>query len=264
MRDRLDRTMLGAAAIAAAGAALLLVRPTFVTDAWPFPQTSDPAFIFLASILAAAAASTSWAALLGERLSYVGIALDMLVIFVPLVLYLLLLDPARGGGFSAVLLAAVAIAVGGAGLLLRSWGVPPADPRPTPRLVLIAFAVFAVALVLVGGALVVRAPYVVPWRVTPELSAITGLIFLGAAAYFLFGLVRPRWSNAGGQLAGFLAYDLVLIGPLVTRLPTVPDYWRVSLIAYIVVLVVSGVLAAWYLFLDPRTRIGSGHAARTG
>ena len=42
-------------------------------------------------------------------------------------------------------------------------------------------------------------------------------MFLGSATYFAYGIVRPRWTNAGGQLAGFLAYDLVLIVPFMTR-----------------------------------------------
>src|SRR5881392_3773200 len=40
-----------------------------------------------------------------------------------------------------------------------------------------------------------------------------GLIFLGAATYFIYGALDPHWGNAVGQLAGFLAYDLVLLSP---------------------------------------------------
>lgn len=80
---------------------------------------------------------------------------------------------------------------------------------------------------------------------------------LGAAAYLRYGLARRGWSNAGGQLAGFLAYDQVLIPPLVMRSGTVPGYWRDSLWASLAVLIGTGLLAAWYLFLDPRTRPGT-------
>ena len=41
------------------------------------------------------------------------------------------------------------------------------------------------------------------------------IIFLGSAIYFAYGLQRPVWGNAKGQLLGFLAYDLVLIVPFV-------------------------------------------------
>jgi len=254
--SRFDRAMLVLAVVPAVLAALLLVRPRFVTDAWPFPGTTEVTFIFLASILAAAAASTAWAAQYGERLSYVGIALDMLVIFCPMVAYLVVLNPAHGGGLTVVLLGSIAVVLAGAWILWVSWGRPTRDIRPTPRVVLGAFGIFLVVLLLVGGALVLGTPDILPWQVTPEISVVSGLIFLGAGAYFGFGLWRRSWSNAGGQLAGFLAYDLVLIVPFVTRLSTIPDKWRISLVVYILVLVVSGAVAAWYLFIDRRTRLG--------
>jgi hypothetical protein len=84
-----------------------------------------------------------------------------------------------------------------------------------------------------------------------------GCIFLGDAFYFIYALLRPRWGNAFGQLLSFLAYDLVLIVPFVQLLDTVKPGHMTGLIVYIVVLVYSGGLAIYYLFIDPRTRIGS-------
>jgi hypothetical protein len=43
-----------------------------------------------------------------------------------------------------------------------------------------------------------------------------GLVFLGAATYFIYGALDPHWGNAIGQLAGFLAYDLVLLAPFLS------------------------------------------------
>jgi peptidoglycan/LPS O-acetylase OafA/YrhL len=137
------------------------------------------------------------------------------------------------------------------------------DPRPTPRVVIGAFVVFVGVLFAAAGALISGRPNILPWPATQEVATLTGIIFLGAASYFLFGLARRGWSNAGGQLAGFLAYDLVLIPPLMMRSGTVPGYWRDSLWAYLAVLIGSGVLAAWYLFLDPRTRLGARRGAVT-
>ena len=94
-----------------------------------------------------------------------------------------------------------------------------------------------------------------PWSITPELSTLFGLMFLGAAAYFAFGLVEPRWENAGGQLAGFLAYDAVLIVPFVQRLPTIDPALRLNLVIYTAVVATSAILAIWYLGLDRRTRL---------
>ena len=261
-RTRLDDVLLVVAAGQALFAALLIVRPQFVLDLWPFPGTTELTFLFIGAIFAAAAASTAWAALVGEEASYPGIALDYLAIFGPMVVYLLLVEPARGGGISLFWLGLVATLAFGAWLLWQTSGASRRDPRPTPRPALVAFGVLAPVLGVVGLALVLNVPNVLPWPVTPELSVIAGLIFLGAAVYFLYGLLRPSWTNAGGQLAGFLAYDLVLIVPFVARLPTVPDQWRVSLIAYTTVLVVSGVLAAWYLFIAPGTRATARQPSR--
>jgi hypothetical protein len=48
---------------------------------------------------------------------------------------------------------------------------------------------------------------------------IYGWMCLGAAAYLGYVVLRPKWQNACGQLAGFLAYDLVLFVPFVLMLP---------------------------------------------
>jgi hypothetical protein len=250
-RTRLDNVLIVVAAGQALFAALLIVRPQFVLDLWPLPGTTDLTFIFFAAMFNAAAASTAWAVLVGEEASYQGIALDYVAIFGPMVIFLLLVEPAGGGGIGPFWLALVATLAFGAWLLWRTSRASRRDPRPTPRPVLVAFGVFAPVLAVVGLALVLKVPNVLPWPVTPELSVLAGLTFLGAAVYFLYGLLRPAWTNAGGQLAGFLAYDLVLIVPFLTRLPTVPDQWRVSLIVYTGVLVGSGVLAVRYLVRQP-------------
>jgi hypothetical protein len=51
------------------------------------------------------------------------------------------------------------------------------------------------------------------------------------------------------------AYDLILVVPFLTRLPAIPDQFRTSLIIYLVVVIGSGVLAVWYLFVRRETRI---------
>jgi len=67
-------------------------------------------------------------------------------------------------------------------------------------------------------------------------------------------LIRPRWANTAGQLAGFLAYDLVLVVPFLNMLPTIPDHWRFNLLLYMTIVVSSGILSAYYLFLSPLTQ----------
>lgn len=248
--------MLALAMLPAVLAVLLAVHPPVIEDLWPLPRTGDASFVFLASILAAATASTAWAAWQGETVSFGGIALDVMVIFWPLAVWLLVLVPAeRGGGLTLLSAVAVVAAAFGTWLAARTVRAPFIDPRPAPRLVRIGFGVFVVVLVIVGGAMVAGRPNTVPWSVSADMSVMIGLIFLGAASYFVFGLVRPGWTNAGGQLAGFLAYDLVLIPPLAGKAGTIPGYWRDSLWAYLAVLIASGAIAAWYLFFDRRTRL---------
>jgi len=82
-----------------------------------------------------------------------------------------------------------------------------------------------------------------------------GLVYLGAAVYFLHGYLRPRWGNAIGQLAGFLAYDLVLLAPLLERLGIVTGVRLTSLVVYLAVVLYSGALAVHHLLLAEPTRI---------
>lgn len=69
------------------------------------------------------------------------------------------------------------------------------------------------------------------------------------------GYCARAGPNASGQLAGFLAYDIVLLPPFLTRLPSVAPEYRVSLIIYTAVLVYSALIAGYYLFLHPETRL---------
>lgn len=99
---------------------------------------------------------------------------------------------------------------------------------------------------------------------TPALSIVVGWMFFGASIYFAYALVRPSWVNATGQLLGFLAYDLVLIGPFVSRLSTVSAEHRPGLILYTAVLVYSGMLAIWLLFIRRDTRMWRKVPAKSG
>ena len=90
---------------------------------------------------------------------------------------------------------------------------------PLPGLVRWSFIVFIAALLVVSTRLLMQVPNVIPWKITPDLSLVIGWMFIGAAMYFAYGLLRPGWVNAAGQLAGFLAYDVALIVPFLQRLP---------------------------------------------
>ncbi|HUM71421.1 MAG TPA: hypothetical protein PLK31_21540 [Chloroflexota bacterium] len=143
------------------------------------------------------------------------------------------------------------------GLWLFWWSrrFPLDDAIPTPRPVYWSFVIFIIALVIVSIRLILQVPNAIPWAITPELSVVIGWMFVGAALYFAYGLLFPVWVNAAGQLAGFLVYDVVLIVPFLTRLPTVTDEHRLGLTIYTAVVIYSGLLAIYYLFIHRPTRL---------
>jgi hypothetical protein len=147
-----------------------------------------------------------------------------------------------------------------AGLALFVWSVrlPFRAERPMPRLVRVSFGVFVVLLVGSGTQLVGGSQAILPWEVTRELAVLYGWYFIGAAAYFAYGVARPVWHNAVGQLLGFLAYDLVLIGLVAGLLPAISDERRASLFIYLAVLTYSALLAVYYVFVSGETGILAG------
>ncbi|MDR7543933.1 MAG: hypothetical protein QN120_06775 [Armatimonadota bacterium] len=154
-------------------------------------------------------------------------------------------------------------AVFGLGLLLWSIRIPIDRTLPMPEPVRWSFVIFIVALLIVATRLIRQTPYALPWTTTPELSVVIGWMFFGAAIYFAYGLLRPSWLNAAGQLIGFLAYDAVLIVPFLTLLPNVPSYDRTSLVIYIAVVTFNGLLAIYYLLVHEPTRARTCRRTRT-
>jgi hypothetical protein len=225
----------------------------------PFEGATPMSYILLASFLAAAAVSTGWAVLAERPRALSGIALDYLAIFVSTTAFAVL-RAVGGGGQDLGWMVVPGFATAAFGLWLFAWSRRFAwrDSRPMPRVVRASFVVFVVALVAVASLLIAGVPDVLPWPITPDLSVLFGLEFLGAAAYFAYGLAIPVWENAVGQLAGFLAYDLVLIVPFLTRLPGIADKFRISLILYLIVVVYSGLLAGYYLLVARRYRVRDG------
>ncbi len=236
-----------------------------ITAMWPFPGRTPLSNMFIASIFLAAAASTGWCLVVRSERALAGVALDYLTILVPF-LVLSVMATVDGGGLGTAAFGLACVAGIAAGVLLLRWALTHAwrPPVSTPAPVLVAFAVFLIALILVGGLLVLRVPRALPWFVTPQLSTLYGFMFLGAAVYFAYGLVDRRWENAGGQLAGFLAYDLVLVVPLAQELLTPggggyaddgPGGLSLNLALYVAVVVGSGILAGWYLLVRRDTSI---------
>jgi hypothetical protein len=185
-----------------------------------------------------------------------GIGLDYLTILAPVSILSFQLGASASDprmtmyGFTCVV-----GALFGLGLFLWSARMPLDRTVPVPGFVRGSFVLFIIALFIVGGRLAFRVPNTIPWMITPDLSVVMGWMFLGAAVYFIYGLLRPSWFNAAGQLVGFLAYDLVLIVPFLSRLPTISPENRLGLSVYTGVVIFSGLLAVYYLFLHKPTRL---------
>jgi hypothetical protein len=249
------------AGLCAAGIAILVLALGFfqsaawATDLWPWTDT-PLSFIFIASILAAMALPALWIGGSGELAAIQAGAIELTITYGAIFVYLLTLagDPGQPDlGWYLVAFGAAAASC----LAVFGWTrrIPWRDRRPMPAPVRASFALLAAILIAAGIALAFGAD-IFPWDLRKETSVIFGFIYLGAAVYFIYGFAKPRWSNAAGQLIGFLAYDVVLIGPFVDRFDEVSGRQLLSLIIYTAVLVYTGALAFYYLFVNDETRLG--------
>ena len=236
-------------------AAGFIFREPWATDTWPFPYAGGISHQFIASIMAAGAASLLYCALAPDPRALFGAGIDAAVINAPIA-YLTL----TSGQTSSRLfgLGAAATAIAGLGVALWSRRYAWRDSRPTPTPVRIAFGVFVLALWVFGGAMAAGGGWstrILPWEVPPEVARIYGWAFLGASTYFLYSLLVPVWSNAAGQLLAFLAYDLVLIPPFIAHFRHVTPDRLPNHIVYCAAVGTSAVLAVVYCFILPRTRV---------
>lgn len=237
-----------------------IFRVPLALSIWPW-EDGRYSYLFVGSILAAVSAAALWIGWSGELGALPAGSLNIFVIALTSSIYLFKLAFADGlmnlipfGIVSAVIALASAIA------FLWSRSIPLRESQPTPWLVKASFVIFIVLLLLAGGALVLHEP-VFPWDLNPDSSVIFGCILIGDAFYFLYGLLYPIWKNAIGQLLSFLAYDLVLIVPFLSLFNTVSPERVFNLFVYVVVLIYSGALAIYFLFIQPQTRLSRESAA---
>lgn len=233
-----------------------LVDISAVAWLWPWP-VYGLSTVFVASILAAIGAPLIWLAFSGERAAIKGGAANLFVSNAGMAFYALVVVPEASGsvllfGYTTAVIALIQL-----GLVFWSSIFAFEDKRPTPRLVLVSFALFFAALLVTGAMLILEIDGTFPWVLGRDNSVLYGLIFLGNAVYFAYGIFRPVWGNAKGQLLAFLAYDFVLIGPYVDKISSIDPRYFVSLVIFIAVLIYSGVLAIWFLFVNNNTRLGS-------
>lgn len=225
----------------------------FAVTTWPW-EDGRYSFLFVGSILAAISAAALWVGWTGEFGALPAGALNIFVIAITTSIYFFkLVSQGRSDLTLYGLLSALSAVVS---LIAIFWSlrIPLKDSRPMPKLVRTSFWIFIASLFLTGGALILQVP-IFPWALNPDTSVIFGCIFLGDAFYFLYGMFRPQWHNALGQLLSFLAYDLVLIIPFIGLLNTVKPERYVNLVVYLAVLLYSAGLAIYYLFINTQTRL---------
>ncbi|MEO8355445.1 MAG: hypothetical protein ABI621_06005 [Chloroflexota bacterium] len=231
-----------------------IFRLPFATSIWPW-EDGRYSYLFIGSILAAVSAAALWIGWTGEFGALPAGALNVFVIGLTTSIHFFVL--ASQGRAELIPFGILGALSAVASLVAFFWSlkIPLKESRPMPGPVKVSFWIFIVTLLLAGGALILQAP-IFPWALKPETSVIFGCIFLGDAFYFLYGMFRPNWHNALGQLLSFLAYDLVLIVPFIGLLDTVDPDRTLKLVVYTAVLIYSGGLAVYYLFVNPQTRFG--------
>ncbi len=247
--------VMGLVSLVAAAGFALSVSP--FTEIWPL---GDSAAVnrFLGAYLAGIGASLLWIGVSGDLGAAVGGAISLTVVYVSLAIAWLMLPlGAAEPRLRSVVFLWMSGALVSTGLAFWFRRFRIQDTHPLPRLVSRSFVVFVLLLAFVGGALLLRTPNIFPLPLGPAAAALIGSAFLGSTAYFLYSLRFPIWRNACAQLWGFLAYDLVLILPLASRLGSVDAAHRPALIMNVAVLVVSGALAVYYLLIARTTRVWS-------
>lgn len=246
--------------VAALGVAYAFARGVpEVVALWPYATSYGLSKVFIASMFAAIGAPIVWIGLSGDLAALRPGAINIIAVGVGLGAQATW-KIAVGASTPRLMIFAIAIwvVVVAAGLMvILARKVPWRDPRPTPWLARGAFALFTFML-LIGGGLLVQRVQIFPWVLDGDAALAYGVMLLGAAAYFIYGLVEPVWSNAKGQLIGFLAYDLVLIVPYLQLWPSTEGNHQVNLSVYLGVLIISGVIAVWLLVFSPIWKLGRG------
>ena len=269
MTHKWIRIGVGIAGVASIVATIALYfRWPIVADIWPwtgvYATLSPLSFYFLSSIAAAVGAPVLWIAISGRLHAAAPGAIDLLVSFLPITVFMFqgyAAEPSNSRLLQSAVLVGVA-AIANLAIFLLGRKMPDPDARPLPALVRYSFLFFIAALIIAGGQMVLKVPNILPWDISVEASVVYGWLFLGASVYFAFAVVRSTWANAAGQLLGFLAYDVVLILPFIRHFSAVRPEQLPSLIAYTIVVVYSGLLAIYYLFINRATRIIGGASAK--
>jgi hypothetical protein len=239
----------------------------WATNLWPLPDVRMT-YIFLASIVASTAVLIIWPLIRDDIGALRAAALNLSTATPPLGLYLLWLS--RNADNAHLVAPGIAFVLFGvAWMATGRWlgAIPVRNTHTLPKIVRIVFLGFCVLLIPLGSALLFQMEKIFPWTISPENSTVAGVIFLSAAALFLFVLANPLWIYGEAGFASFLAYDLVLVVPYLDFFrnrndeATVASYYgsaytapagdngvgELSLVIYLSVLAISALAAIAFL-----------------
>jgi len=254
MERRLSLVFLGVGVFAIVLTIGFFAQIGAITGLWMWPD-GRLTYIFIASITAAIALPAVWIGLSQDWAAALGGGVNLALQAAGISLFLAQMSLSGGQTYWPHVVVFGIFTLVNLGLVVWARRFALKDSRSTPMLVRLSFAVFTGVLLLVSVSLLLKTPNIFPWPLKPETSVMIGWVFFGTTFYFAYGVWRARWSNAVGQLLGFLAYDLVLIVPFIGHFSSVLPEQRLSLIIYAGVLIYSGALAIYFLFIHPTWRL---------
>ncbi len=245
-------------------------QSSVIKEMWPW-EGEAMTYRFAAAYLFAFAGSLLWIAISREMAGLKGISLTVIVNAFGMSVFLAIYS-VRHQTTELIPNLVGMIAILGCGLYSIGWSskIAPIQTNPTPKTVRDSMVVFPLILMIASIRLILQSSNVFPWDPQPQWSTIIGLCLMGSVFYFGFGAIDGRWVHAGGQFAGFLAYDLVLIPPYLRMLNADDGVVTASasgftsyasnvndgpLYIFLTAIGISLVMSVWYLFLDRRTRM---------
>jgi hypothetical protein len=196
-------------------AAGFTVRIFPFAEVWPLGDTLAVDY-FLGAYLAGVGASLLWIGVSSDLRAIVAGALSLTVLYASLATawFTLSFGVTPGLRPPAFLCGVAALFSGGLALWFRRYSFR--DSQPLPRLVYVAFVAYTLLLAFVGGALLLRTPYVFPLPLAPSNAALIGSAFLGSTAYFLYSIRFPLWRNACAQLWALLCSSSAARSPSIS------------------------------------------------
>jgi len=226
-----------------------VTRSTWATDLWPWTDT-PLSYKFIGSVCGALAVGALWSGLSGQVKAVAGSLRGLVVIYGCVGAYLLARALSGETAFRVHAMVALLTAAAALFLLVALQRLPPSEGamRRLEPVVRGSAAVFALALMLAGVALIARLPGVFPRPLSAPSSTVFGLIFLGLSLVYADLAWSGNRSAAIVAMSGFLVYDIILLPPFLAHFSRVPPELTTSLTLYVGVLIYSAVLAVWFLF----------------